>query len=105
MKLTVREARKIALSILRDAEKRRIQYTKVLRKNSSDVKLEVRKSQLADIRRERRRSKTSTRITIETKVPSKWRFHDLETGDVWKWTNGKFTAVCDGLKSVEDRLE
>ena len=25
------------------------------------------------------------RIVIETRVPSKWRFVDLETGDVWKW--------------------
>lgn len=23
-------------------------------------------------------------LTIRTKVPSKWRFVDLETGDVWK---------------------
>lgn len=25
------------------------------------------------------------RIVIETRVPSKWRFVDLETGDVWRW--------------------
>jgi hypothetical protein len=24
-------------------------------------------------------------ISITTRVPSKWRFVDLETGDVWEW--------------------
>lgn len=29
-------------------------------------------------------------LTIETYVPSKWRFHDMETKTVWKWQNGAF---------------
>ena len=37
---------------------------------------------------ERARNKETNKevaITIRTFVPSKWRFQDLETGDVWKW--------------------
>jgi len=34
---------------------------------------------------ERRTSTGPVDITIRTHVPDKWRFVDLETGDVWKW--------------------
>jgi len=27
-------------------------------------------------------------LVIRTRVPSKWRFIDLETGQVWKYENG-----------------
>lgn len=27
-------------------------------------------------------------ITISTKCPQKWRFVDLETGEVYEWVNG-----------------
>jgi len=32
-------------------------------------------------------------IKIHTRVPSKWRFVDLETGHVWRWSvGGHFVA-------------
>lgn len=44
---------------------------------------------MADLFREERRlnekASRTVEITIKTRVPSKWRFVDLETGDVWKW--------------------
>lgn len=36
-----------------------------------------------------------THITISTRVPSKWRFVDLETDQVWKWEHGKFKSAQD----------
>lgn len=35
------------------------------------------------------------RITIETRVPSKWRFCDLETGQIWMWEDDKFKTAQD----------
>lgn len=38
--------------------------------------------------RERERNRKAGRfvtLKIETRVPSKWRMVDLETGDIWKW--------------------
>jgi hypothetical protein len=29
-------------------------------------------------------------ISISTRVPSKWRFTDLETGETWRWENDDF---------------
>jgi len=34
---------------------------------------------------ERLNHKEPVNITISTKVPSKWRFVDLETKDIWVW--------------------
>ena len=34
---------------------------------------------------ERRACVTPVKLTIETRVTSKWRFVDLETGAIWKW--------------------
>ena len=34
---------------------------------------------------ERQNSKGVVSIVINTRVPSKWRLVDLETGDIWKW--------------------
>lgn len=36
-------------------------------------------------------------ITLNTRVPSKWRFVDLETGEVWRWDQalGQFRQVRD----------
>jgi hypothetical protein len=31
-------------------------------------------------------------MTISSRAPSKWRFVDLETGHIWKYENGRFTA-------------
>lgn len=42
------------------------------------------------IQQERAADRDMTVIAIETRVPSKWRFVDLETGDVWKWQDGTF---------------
>lgn len=58
-----------------------------------------------DFARERAAHAEPVRITISTKVPSKWRFVDLETGDVWKWEQdpeiaeyrGKFTRAIDTI--------
>jgi hypothetical protein len=32
-------------------------------------------------------------ITIRTRVPSKWRFVDQETGEVWRWDYDQRTFV------------
>lgn len=32
-------------------------------------------------------------ITISTKVPTKWLFVDRETGDVWRWEDGKLVRA------------
>ena len=34
-------------------------------------------------------------LTISTRVPSKWRFLDLETGQVWKSKDGRFVLSKD----------
>jgi len=38
--------------------------------------------------KERAKREHPVGITISTKVTSKWRFVDLETGDIWKWDGG-----------------
>jgi len=38
-----------------------------------------------DFEQERQAHSKPVVIRIETNVPSKWRFVDLETGDVWRW--------------------
>jgi hypothetical protein len=54
-----------------------------------------------DALREERRSrrKKPFEMTLNTWVPEKWRFVDLETGDVWKFVvkgrNSKFSAADD----------
>ena len=46
-------------------------------------------------RKEREANKV-TPITINTRVPSKWRFVDLETGEVWTSLDGKtFSKIQD----------
>ncbi len=35
-------------------------------------------------------------ITIKTHVPEKWRFVDLETGDIWQWIPDKGGINADG---------
>jgi len=48
----------------------------------------TRKQQLRAWEKEReknRRLGLLVKIGIETRVPSKWRFVDQETGDIWKW--------------------
>jgi hypothetical protein len=47
-------------------------------------------------RLENRKNERLVKMTIQTRVPSKWRFHDLETGDVWRWDN-----VRNGFVPVE----
>ena len=46
--------------------------------------------------REREAHKATVQISIRTKAPSKWRFVDLETGDVWRWDeyNGTYQHVA-----------
>ena len=38
-----------------------------------------------EYQREREQCVTPYTITIKTRVPSKWRFVDQETGEVWRW--------------------
>jgi uncharacterized protein (DUF2249 family) len=38
---------------------------------------------------------------ITTRVPSKWRFVDLETGDVWKWNVRRKTFEKDMYAEVQ----
>lgn len=47
-------------------------------------------------REENRLNGTFNELTIRTRVPSKWRFVDLETGEVWKW--GTYTGDGIGAK-------
>jgi hypothetical protein len=52
----------------------------------------------ADYRTQRVLSTGPVELTIRTRVPSKWRFVDLETGDVWKANPdrpGAFTRADD----------
>lgn len=44
---------------------------------------------------ERERNPDPIDISIHTRVPSKWRWVDLETGDVWKYEDGRFTRATD----------
>lgn len=42
-------------------------------------------------------------LTLETRVPSKYRVVDLETGDVWKWEEGKWVrAALATVKLVQE---
>jgi hypothetical protein len=43
-----------------------------------------------DYRAEREAHPECVEMTIRSRVPSKWRFVDLETGDVWQWRDGTF---------------
>lgn len=35
------------------------------------------------------------KLTIETRVPSKWRMVDLEHGEIWMWKHGKWVRADD----------
>lgn len=50
--------------------------------------------QFAKWEKERQAHKKPVDMTISSRVPSKWRFVDLETGDIWKWDEkkGRFYA-------------
>lgn len=37
------------------------------------------------------------KMEISSKVPSKWRFVDLETGDIWKWDEARGTFISATL--------
>lgn len=39
-------------------------------------------------------------VTINSRCPSKWRFVDLETGELWKWDDdaNKFTKAKEKLR-------
>lgn len=50
------------------------------------------RKQLRDWEKEREKNRKLGRmvkIDITTRVPSKWRFVDQETGDIWKWDDEK----------------
>jgi hypothetical protein len=42
------------------------------------------------IEKERKSNMPCVVMTISSHVPSKWRFVDLETGDIWKWQDNTF---------------
>lgn len=45
---------------------------------------------------ERKRHPKGVKIEINTRVPSKWRFVDLETGDIWRrYETGGFKRADD----------
>ena len=52
--------------------------------------------------KEREANREIVVISINTRVPSKWRFVDLETGDVWKW-NGTTFKRSEGEISIKKR--
>jgi hypothetical protein len=39
-------------------------------------------------------------MTIRSLVPSKWRFVDLETGDIWKWDTEKKAFTRSDLQGL-----
>lgn len=52
-----------------------------------------------DHERETNRASLVT-ISINTRVPSKWRFTDLETGETWRWENNGFKLEVQKRKRV-----
>ena len=48
-----------------------------------------------------RRTTPPTTMEIVSRVPSKWRFVDLETGDIWRWEKGHYVS-CKGKYTEED---
>lgn len=46
---------------------------------------EQRAKELDQYAQERKRNPEPIAMKIESRVPSKWRFIDLETMDVWRW--------------------
>jgi hypothetical protein len=48
---------------------------------------------------ERERNPEPTAMTIESRVPTKWRFVDLETLDVWRWDAEEKRFRREGLLS------
>lgn len=55
---------------------------------------------LIDYTAERKLHDKPVKITISSKVPNKWRFVDLETGDIWKWSEVRKGFIIGDL---EDR--
>lgn len=55
------------------------------------------------IKKEREENAPCVDMTISSHVPSKWRFVDLETGDIWKWVDGHFKKG-DELEFIGYRL-
>jgi hypothetical protein len=51
-----------------------------------------------EYKEERESHSKPVKIEINSKVPSKWRFVDLETGDIWKWDEGNNTFMRATLK-------
>jgi hypothetical protein len=43
-------------------------------------------------------------LTISTKVPSKWAFVDMETGDIWVKVNGKYERPNKEVMGILGKL-
>jgi len=57
-----------------------------------------------EYKEERESHSKPVKIEINSKVPSKWRFVDLETGDIWKWDEVKGTFIDTEAREVLDGL-
>lgn len=57
-------------------------------------------SQIDAFQKERESNSEIVVISINTRVPSKWRFVDLETGDIWKWDGATFKRSEEGEISI-----
>jgi hypothetical protein len=59
------------------------------------------KGQYDQEREKNRAAGLMQKLSINTRVPSKWRFVDLETGDIWKWDGRMFRHADDDLVTIK----
>lgn len=59
---------------------------------------------MSDYRAEREAHPLPVNLVITTKVPSKWRFVDLETGDIWRADAGRLVRAHDQVLVPSDTL-
>jgi hypothetical protein len=59
---------------------------------------------MSDYAAERASHAEPVNLVITTKVPSKWRFVDLETGDIWRADAGRMVRADDQVLVPSDSL-
>lgn len=59
---------------------------------------------ILEYEQERESHSSPVKMEISSKVPSKWRFVDLETGDIWKWDEEQGTFINAEAKEVLNGL-
>lgn len=61
----------------------------------------LKKTEFQKEREKNRAAGRMEKLSINTRVSSKWRFVDLETGDIWKWDGRMFLQADDGLVTIK----